>query len=392
MRKIGLILLALTILGAGLCFADGYKLAFYPQYWIIGNVPNAADGTSPNGVNVYFFRSTPECNAGLYSVDIVGLTGTGDRANRFMINTFSIGLSSLDIGQTYSVGIPNSNPSDPTKGYGADPITVKITGTGLDEISGPLVYRLGGGQGINPPANIQEPLPIIKIWFGNRLYQPQILKAGEEFVISAKPDIRVDIAEAPPFTLAGNLDAHSIRMDSGDPLPITASNVSKIFASGTEPSANQVSSMSIKYPYPTTLTEGKHIFSVSSSSSGLLAPATTASEVANVSVLGGPVRMIGIPICYPSPFSISKQKTMFIQYELSADANIEIYLIGVSGQRVKKFVCLAGQEGGAAGINKVQWDGRSDMGSLAGNAIYVGTIIAKDEGRLLGKVKATLVD
>jgi hypothetical protein len=61
--------------------------------------------------------------------------------------------------------------------------------------------------------------------------------------------------------------------------------------------------------------------------------------------------------------------------------------------RIKRVICQAGVgEGGHAGVNKVEWDGQTDQGYLAGNAIYVGTIISKDDNRLLGKVKMTLVD
>jgi hypothetical protein len=114
--------------------------------------------------------------------------------------------------------------------------------------------------------------------------------------------------------------------------------------------------------------------------------------LATVEVMGGPLRMIGTPVVYPSPYSIKKDKIVTIQYGLSADANIDIYLVSVEGKRIKRFLPLAGEEGGSAGINKITWDGKTDQGFLAGNAIYVGTVVARDEGRLLGKFKLTVVN
>jgi hypothetical protein len=108
--------------------------------------------------------------------------------------------------------------------------------------------------------------------------------------------------------------------------------------------------------------------------------------------MGGPLRLIGTPLAYPSPFSISKHGTVSIQYELSQNANIDVYIVDANGSRLKKFACDAGTEGGTAGINKLTWDGRAAQGYLAGNAIYVCTIVSRSEGRLLGKLKLAVVD
>ncbi|MGB9613460.1 MAG: hypothetical protein ACPL4K_04705, partial [Candidatus Margulisiibacteriota bacterium] len=127
-------------------------------------------------------------------------------------------------------------------------------------------------------------------------------------------------------------------------------------------------------------------------SKGTIAQATSVTTTCAVTVLGGPLRVIGIPITFPSPFSITKHGKVTIQYELSKSGNITLYLVSPTGEIIKKWNFNAGEEGGSAGINKVTWDGRTDQGYLAGNAIYLGSIISRDDNRLLAKYKLTIVD
>ncbi|MFA5113231.1 MAG: hypothetical protein WC529_02920 [Candidatus Margulisiibacteriota bacterium] len=375
-----------------------YTLPFYPQYWVKGGAQDSEDGKTVEGRYVIFYKTADEAMAGKYSFDKIGLAGVAKATGQYMLNTYGLKFSSLTVGETYYVSIPNDNPSDPANGYGSDPVSVKITGAGLDLASGTLILAKGKGLAIVVTTEVGgEPAPRIKIWFGNRLYQKVLVAKGEKFVISSTPDIKVEMGMDSPFTLARNIESHSIVVDEGTAtartLSLTAANVaSTVYAAGTGADEGKVSSMTVKYTFEEALSEGEHSFKVKATSSGLIAAATTATEIASVEVMGGPVRLIGTPITYPSPFSISKQKKVYIQYTLSTDANIDIYLIGVGGMRIKRWNCLAGSEGGSAGVNKVEWDGRSDQGYLAGNAIYVGTILAKDDNRLLGKVKMTLVD
>lgn len=395
-RFSGLIFVALFLLLAFSASGE-YAISFYPQYWASGTVYQASDGTTPNGRQVYLFKSLGDYQKGLYTVDTVGSTGSSGRPGRYLVNAFGLGVSSLSLGNTYYVGIPNDRPDNPALGYGADPVSFEVSGSGLDEV--PIALQLAKGAGLPPPPppGLTEPGPEIKLWFGSRLYQPSLVAKGEVQVISPQPEIKVDLAIGFPYTVASDVRAHSIVIDEGTvasrTLALTAANVvSKTYAAGTRAEDERITGMTINYAFTEPLSEGKHTFKISAQSSGLIDNPGVGVLVASVEVLGGPVRLIGTPITYPSPFSIPRHRKVTIQYILSADANIDIFLISVAGQRIKRFSCDAGQEGGTAGVNKITWDGLTDQGFLAGNAIYVGTIVSRDDGRLLGRLKLTIVN
>jgi hypothetical protein len=119
-----------------------------------------------------------------------------------------------------------------------------------------------------------------------------------------------------------------------------------------------------------------------------LAATREALPSGEVTALGGPVRLVGFsPLCYPSPFSIVRNKEVAIQYNLSADADIDIYIYSSSGEIVKRLTVQSGEEGGKLAANKVRWDGISDLGRIVGNGIYMGTIISRAQQKVLGKFK-----
>ena len=118
-------------------------------------------------------------------------------------------------------------------------------------------------------------------------------------------------------------------------------------------------------------------------------------EVGIVVVMSGALSVIGQPLTFPAPFSPTKDGKVTIQYTLSDDGDIDIILVSGAKQVIKKIVCFAGQEGGAAGVNKVEWDGKMDNGGIVGNGIYTGAIIARSEGRVLNAkymIKMSVVD
>ncbi|MBU0629859.1 MAG: hypothetical protein KKC80_02940 [Candidatus Margulisbacteria bacterium] len=116
----------------------------------------------------------------------------------------------------------------------------------------------------------------------------------------------------------------------------------------------------------------------------------TARTSAEVS--GGPYRVIGDALVFPSPYNRGRDKDLIIQYRLSHDADIDIFVVSVNGDIVKKFIFSAGRAGGTAGLNKVKWSGRADDGTLPGNGIYVGTIVDRANNQLLKKFKITIND
>jgi hypothetical protein len=358
-------------------------MAFTPNYWVSGTVQDAAGGSVlADGMQVVFFES-PETYASHYAVTTIS-------GNDFSLNAFLF-PAAVPVGTTFYVAIPNSNPEDKAKGYGADAIPVTIDGKGYVNIGEALVLTLGAGP---DPAGM-EPRPEIKLWIGGRLWQPTIyFKDGETtFVITPDPEIEAKISIAEGFLVSNSISSYSLVIDNQPPQVLSSTNMaSKVYAA----SADEVQAFTLEYgaveDEKLGLTEGVHTIKVSAASAGTIGPVAVATQLATVEVMGGPLRMLGTPLTWPSPYSISRDGTVTIQYGLSADANIEIQVVGVGGQRIKRFLINAGQEGGSAGINKITWDGTTDQGYKAGNAIYVGTIMSRDEGRLLGTFRLTIVD
>lgn len=62
---------------------------------------------------------------------------------------------------------------------------------------------------------------------------------------------------------------------------------------------------------------------------------------------------------YPNPFEPANGPT-HITYELAQDADVELLIYDLSGDRVIKRNFDAGALGGTAGNNTVDWDGRND--------------------------------
>jgi hypothetical protein len=110
----------------------------------------------------------------------------------------------------------------------------------------------------------------------------------------------------------------------------------------------------------------------------------------NITLATGILRLLDTPLAYPSPFNPSLGGELTLQYSLSQDADIDIYIISSSAQIVKRLSFSTGQEGGKSGLNKITWDGRSDLGGIAANGIYVATIIDKAVQKNLGKVKLVI--
>jgi len=366
-------LILFVILLAGIANAQPFTLI----YWIRGTVSDVS-GQTVNGQKI--------CFANDRAWDIIGEKGNSGKANSFLINAGEAGLA-LTAGQKYQLFTRTAD------GWGVGPVDVILTGKGIESV-GALTYIKGGGL-IDLPASAvktfnTENAPVIKLWFGNRLYQR--LAKGEKFIVSESPEIKARFSIDGPYALSADPYDFTISLDPGkvSAKSVTAVAVEtsdKVMAAGAKPGENKLTAFSQKYSLSKPLSEGEHVFVVTAHSGGTRGHAMSVSEYATVEVMGGPSRLVGPPLTYPSPFSISRQKIVTIQYRLSADANIDIYVIGIGGVRAKKFTLMAGGEGSSAGVNKVTWDGRTDFGVLAGNSIYIGTIISRDDNRLLGKFK-----
>ncbi|MFH1386804.1 MAG: hypothetical protein ABIH50_03960 [bacterium] len=348
---------------------------FTPIYWIKGTVEDPP-GQTANGLKIYFQNDR--------AWDIIGETGASGKPNEFIINAGEAGVL-LETNKTYQVYTERIN------GFGVGPINVTITGKGI-EILSPAALTADGGLSsaatLSVPKTMavakQEASPKIKVWFGNRLYQKALVQKGQTMVVAKNPKIKVEVSVDQPYTLSTNADDYKINVDAGQ--------VNSLSLSPKAQTLEKTQAFSLNYSMPDPLKSGSHTFNVTAKTSGDLGTPAFVSEVVSVEVAGGPIRLIGIPLTYPSPFSVKKHRNVTIQYGLSNDTDIDLTIIGADGTRVKKYFLLSGTEGGSAGINKVLWNGITDQGYEAGNAIYLGTIIAKEEGKLLGKFKLTIMN
>jgi len=117
------------------------------------------------------------------------------------------------------------------------------------------------------------------------------------------------------------------------------------------------------------------------------------SEVIKLLVLSGETKIVDAPLASPSPYSpLRDNNGITIQYTLSANAGIDLYIYSVAGELVKKISCQEGSEGGSAGLNKVKWNGAPDRGGILGNGTYMGTIIARADNKMIGKFKVNVFD
>ena len=350
--------------------------AYYPIYWVGGSVQAAGDITV-DGRQVVLYESEEKRLAGYFVSDTVGAGGASGQPGQFLINAFAAEEPFAGIGLKYFVAIPRGSD-----GYGAAPVEVALSGNGVDIVPTPLVLAYATGPvetGAQPPA-------ISDVRFGTRLYQRTLVEKGEKFIVSETPKISAKIESATP------LDVNSFRISasskSGAASPQTyllgAADVTAKAAAG-EPAR----SVSVSYDIPpeTKLPEGDNEVAITAANAFA---ATT--ETLAVTVMGGPLQVIGPVLAFPAPFSVTKHGTATIQYQLSRDGEIELNLLSAAGRTIKSFAFQAGEEGGAAGYNKVSWNGVTNLGLKAGNAVYVGIVVARREGRTLARFKLSVVD
>jgi len=261
-------------------------------------------------------------------------------------------------------------------GYGAGPVDVAFTGRGAEIVAD---LNMVPGGGIDPfPTPIPNQAPNFKeIWFGNRMYHATLVAKGDKYITSPVPLIKAIIEGVGDSGIKP--ESVSIKIDGGIYHAMNATSSKTVGA--------LMSSMNVEYQVTDKLSQGDHVFTFSAAeASGVV----STSETCTVSIMGGPAQIIGDVYPYPQPFSPKKDGNCDIQYTMSVDADIEIYLYSVTGEIIKKLYGRKGQEGGSAGTNKVKWDGRSTYGDYAGNGIYAGTIYDPAQGKTLAKFKLTV--
>ncbi|MCU0641213.1 MAG: hypothetical protein MUC35_03895 [Candidatus Margulisbacteria bacterium] len=384
--KKSLTIIALLLGIATLAAAAGFT--FLPVYSVVGQVVDAPAAPAAGRTVVFFKEMNERSEVTVYTLATVGSDG------RYLVNATSNFDLPLTVGETYKVAVVRD-----ASGYGAGPVSVTISGSGYDAAPAMTMAYGAGVIAIGPGiTDIRQELPpVVKLSFGSRLYQPALVTDEKPFIISERPSVKADVTVDSPYALAMDPSKLTLVIDSGSAsqqiLEMQADNIAKkVLAAGSTAAEERISALSLAYNLAEALTEGKHHFTVNARSSGAMGAAGITAYVATVEVMGGPVRLIGVPICSPSPYSITKNRIVTIQYTLSKDADIQLVFLDISGQTILSRTYLKGTEGGSAGVNKVTWDGQTDRGYKAGNGIYLGTVVSKEDNRKLGTVKLTVFD
>jgi hypothetical protein len=94
----------------------------------------------------------------------------------------------------------------------------------------------------------------------------------------------------------------------------------------------------------------------------------------------------------PNPFNPDNNSTE-IQYQLSKNADVDIYIFDIAGRKVWETKIAAGfANGGTAGFNSVTWDGQDLYQQVVANGVYIAYIIAKDgANKKIAKVKMAVL-
>jgi hypothetical protein len=100
------------------------------------------------------------------------------------------------------------------------------------------------------------------------------------------------------------------------------------------------------------------------------------------------LRLDGLVMNYPNPFKPTTQSTT-INYKLTQNANVKLYIYDIGGRVVYSSVFDAGTNGGRAD-NDVIWDGKDFSGQTVANGIYICIITA--DGQVLGKGEIAVVE
>lgn len=375
-------------LGFGIClFLVACVLFLAPQaqaqqrftgiYWIMGNVANP-DDVEIDGIprQVVLYKADP--NNG-FADDLVGANGLSGTSEKYRINAFEDWRLGIAPGK-YNVAIVKSAVDS----YGANPVEVDLTGYGWDTAP-QLVLMYGAG--IEPPsARPEDNLPVFDyIRFGNRLYQPDLVAKGQDFIVSSKPRVAVRIIS--PVGLQMSSIAMVLNDGQVDAKTFQIKSANVISAAGPSDAPTE---LSFVYDFASegqdALPDGTQELTFKAANSY-----GEAVEVTALTIAGGEPRLIGVPIAYPSPLNLLKDRQVTFQYTLNTDINVEVHLVDVTGRVVKKVVANARAEGGSAGVNKVTWNLITEQGQKVSSGIYIFTIINKDNGKLLGKGKFTAV-
>ena len=85
---------------------------------------------------------------------------------------------------------------------------------------------------------------------------------------------------------------------------------------------------------------------------------------------------------YPNPFHPGETSTT-IAYKLSDDANVTLRIYTLSGSFVLRKDFARGTQGGVAGLNEFEWNGRNGKGEYVSSGGYIVVVEAEGHGETL---------
>jgi outer membrane protein assembly factor BamB len=120
-------------------------------------------------------------------------------------------------------------------------------------------------------------------------------------------------------------------------------------------------------------------------------------EAFDVRIYAGAVQVIGPALAYPVPFMpLTMLNTggdpLRIAYTLTDDADIIFYVYDLNQRTLYTRKFFAGQNGGRAGYNQLEWNGVTDFGHVLGNGIYIYQILRREDRKPIGKGKIVIFE
>lgn len=106
------------------------------------------------------------------------------------------------------------------------------------------------------------------------------------------------------------------------------------------------------------------------------------AEIYLETALVDPNKSGGTVTNYPNPFHPNEAPTT-VAYKLNSDATVTMRIFTLTGGLVLKRVYDAGTQGGLAGLNTVQWDGKNGSGETVATGGYILLIQANANGETI---------
>lgn len=263
---------------------------------------------------------------------------------------------------------PGSSESSSFKAWSTtgDMAIGKATSSSYDMGAGFVSAYLQESSDVSSPEAPDTQKPVIE----NIKFDGKTLVSGD--YVKASPTITATITDETPAVVAAN---SSLEVDS---VYIKLSEL---------PGDSTYSAVTGALTYkPTFTTDGDHTFRIHARDT---AGNYASSEVISFKVESTTANITGTVLNYPNPFNPATGQETEIEYQLTRDAAVVIYIFNTVGQLIKKIDCASGFTGGSAGYNKVAWNGYSDFAEIAGNDIYLVRIVSG--GSVIGRTKIAVL-